>query len=101
MRVVFVARRVRTTFLFFSTDSISCAEMTCHARREYFGTRIAIFSQFYISSITQVKRIINLLPLDNFYPAISYRRVRNESGELLYMVLVTRYGPQSVASASG
>ena len=34
---------------------------------------------------------------------ISYRRVQREreSDELLYTVLVTRYGPQSVASASG
>ena len=31
---------------------------------------------------------------------MSRRRVRKESDELLCTVLVTRYGPQSVASAS-
>ena len=41
--------------------------------------------------------MISLLLLNNFYPVISYRRVRKEkeSDELLH----TRYGPQSVASA--
>ena len=32
---------------------------------------------------------------------MSYRRVQKESDELLYIGLVTRYGPQLVASASG
>ena len=44
---------------------------------------------------------INLLLLSNFYPVISYRRVQKISDELLFYDLVTRYGPQSVASASG
>ena len=35
------------------------------------------------------------------YPVIPYRRVQKESDELLDTVSVTRYGPQSVASASG
>ena len=54
--------------------------------------------------MTQAKQVINLLLLDNFYPVyqfLSYRRVQKESDELLYTVLVARYGPQSVASASG
>ena len=44
--------------------------------------------------------MINLLLLNNFYPMI-HRRIEKESVELLYYGLVTRYGPQSVASASG
>ena len=70
--------------------------MTCHAR-----PKIAIFSQLQVYlSTTQAKQIINLLLLNNLYLMISYRRVQKESDEL-YTVLVTRYGPQSVASASG
>ena len=46
-------------------------------------------------------KIMNLLLLDSFYPVTSYRQVRKESDELLYTVLVTRYGPQSVTNANG
>ena len=41
-----------------------------------------------------------LLLLNHFYPAISHRRVQKESDEFLCTVLVTRYGPRSVASAT-
>ena len=54
-----------------------------------FCPKIAIFSQFLsiVSSIlTQAKQIIYLLLLDNFYPAISYRRVQKENDKLLYTV---------------
>ena len=52
-------------------------------------------------SIIQAEQIIRLLLLNNFHPVISHRRVQpiKESGELLYTVLVTRYGPQSVKEA--
>ena len=43
-------------------------------------------SSRYILSITRTKQIINLLPLNNFYPVVSYRRVQRESDELLYTV---------------
>ena len=45
----------------------------------------------------------NKFILNNFYPVTSYRRVEKESDELLCvygLYTVTRYGPQSVASAS-
>ena len=45
----------------------------------------------------KAKQIINVLLLTNFYPVISYGRVQKGDDELLYTV--TRYGPQSVASA--
>ena len=61
--------------------------------------KIAIFSQLYLS-ITQAKEVINLSLLDNFRRVISCRQVQTESEESSYTVLVTRYGPQSVASAS-
>ena len=38
--------------------------------------------------------MINLLLRNNFYPVMMYRRVRKEMEELLYTVLVARYGPQ-------
>ena len=50
--------------------------------------------------MTQAKQIIHLLIIiNNFYPVILYRRVEEESDELYG--LVTRYGPQSVASVGG
>ena len=47
--------------------------------------------------------MMNLSLLNNFCPVTSYLRVqkKRESDEFLYTILVTRYGPQSVASASG
>ena len=48
----------------------------------------------YILNITQAKQLYKLI-VYNFYPAISYRRVRKESDDLSHTV--TRYGPQSVA----
>ena len=44
--------------------------------------------------------MINLLLLNNFYTAISYRRVQNGSDELLCTVSVTRHGLQSIANAN-
>ena len=38
--------------------------------------------------------------LNNFYPVISHRRAQKESVEFVVYGLVTRYGPQSAASAS-
>ena len=52
-----------------------------------------------VLSITQARQIINWLLFNNFYPVMSYQRVEEESDES-YTVLVTRYGPQSVASAT-
>ena len=45
----------------------------------------------------------NLLLLNNFYPVISLptSSKERESDELLYTALVTRYGPQSIASTIG
>ena len=81
----------------------SRAGMTCHARREFFVPKIAIFSQF--SSIFKYNpgKANNKL-LYNFYPVISYRTSskEKESDELLYRGSVTRYGPlEPVASAGG
>ena len=58
-----------------------------------------IFSQFQVYLSKASNKFVKLL-LNNFYPVMSRRRVRKESDELLCTVLVTRYGPQSVASAS-
>ena len=44
--------------------------------------------------------MIDLLLLDNFCPVISHRRVQKESDEFIVYGSVTRYGPQSVASAT-
>ena len=70
--------------------------MTCHARRESFVPKIAIFLQF------QVKQIINLLLLNNFYPMVSYDIDEFKRIATNYSIYssVTRYGPQSVASAT-
>ena len=58
---------------------------------------------FSVLTITQAKQIINLLLLNNFHPVMSYDIDQFEKGsdELLCTVLVTRYGPRSIASASG
>ena len=45
--------------------------------------------------------MINLLLLNNFCPVVSHGRVQKESDGFIVYGLVTRYGPQSVASASG
>ena len=68
--------------------------------RIFFSQNCNIFS---VLGITQAKQMINLSLLDNFYPVTSYRRVRKKKKEtkLLYTVLVTRYGPQSVAQRKG
>ena len=75
-----------------------------HARREFFLPKLLTFprSQVYLNAI-HAKQMISLLLLNNLYTAISYRRrsKEEESDELLYTVLVARYGPQSVGSARG
>ena len=43
--------------------------------------------------------MINLLLVNNFYPVMSHRRVQRKKEATNF--LVTRYGPQSVTSASG
>ena len=65
-----------------------------------FCPRIAIFFQFwvYLSTI-QAEQIINLLLLNNFYPVIMTGSKRKR--RIIVYGLVSRYGPQSVASASG
>ena len=66
--------------------------------------KIATLSQFQIYlNVAVEKQMISLLPLDNFCPVISYRRVENERKATNYCIRlgVTRYGPQSVASARG
>ena len=77
--------------------SPSCWPNLISCARIFFCSKIAIFSQFqvYLNKPKSAERIINLLLLNNFCPAISYRRDRKESEGL-----VTRYGPQSVASAT-
>ena len=69
--------------------------MTCHVRWETFAPKIAIF--ITILSITQAKRIINLLFLNNFYPVMSYRTSskRKRKRRIIVYSLVTRYGPQT------
>ena len=91
----------------------SCAGMTCHACREFFAPKLQYFLSFkYISlysnilsawvAITQAKQIINLLLLsNNFYLAISYRRVRKEIDELLYTVWSLVMVREPIASARG
>ena len=61
------------------------AGMTCHARREFFVSKIVIFpqSQVYSSKTKRAIQIINLLLLNNFYPVITYRRVQKESGRVV------------------
>ena len=56
-------------------------------------TTYSIFDTIYLN-IIQVKQMISLLPLNNFYPVISYRRVQKERDELSYTSSVTRYGPR-------
>ena len=75
----------------------SCAGMTCHVRREFFfAPQLQYFSQFYVYlSTTQAKQTINILLLNNFY--LSSKRKRR----IIVYGLATRYGSQSVASASG
>ncbi|KOX71901.1 hypothetical protein WN51_03046 [Melipona quadrifasciata] len=60
------------------------------------------FDLFSLLSIFKYNpgKMTNLLLLNNFYPVISYRPVRKEKRRIVVYGLVTRYGPQSVASAS-
>ena len=77
---------------------------SCYARRESFVPKLQYSLSFKYISVKQnrQKQIINLLLLDNFYQMISYRRVQKESDELFAVYgSVTRYDPQSVASARG
>ena len=73
--------------------------MTCHARGEFFCPKTYnIFSALgivkYNPGKTNNKFVKSLFT--NFYPDISHRQVQKESDVLLYAVLVTRYGPQSI-----
>ena len=45
----------------------------------------------------------SLLPLNNFYPAISHRRVqkKTESDEIIVYDTVTRYGPRTSCQRKG
>ena len=45
--------------------------------------------------------MISLLLLDNFYPVTSYRRAQEKQKATNNYGPVARYGPQSVAGASG
>ena len=57
----------------------SCAGMTRHARRGFFVTNCDIFSvSSMFKCVTQAKQMTSLLLLNHFYPAMSYRRVREE-----------------------
>ena len=82
---------------FFLSLLASCAGITCHARREIFLRKLRYFSQFL--STTQAKQMINLFTSQSF-PSGDVVRVGKESVELFVHGLVTRYGPQLVASAS-
>ena len=63
-----------------------------------FGPKIATFSQFQVYlNVTQAKQMINSLLLNNFDPVISTTWKRKQ--RIVVYGLVTRYGPQSVASA--
>ena len=80
----------------------SCPHLACCAGMTHVENLLSqncniIFSQFqvYFKYISQAKRVVNLFFLDNFYPVV-YRRVRKESDESLYTVLVARCGPQAV-----
>ena len=62
---------------------------SCHARRESFLPKMAIFPQFSVYlSITQAKQINNKYPIISIYTDEFEKRAK---------ILVTRYGPQSVA----
>ena len=70
----------------YGPQSVASANgMTCHVRREYFVPKLQYFLGILGIFITQTKQIISSLLLNNFYSVI-YRRVREESNELLYTV---------------
>ena len=75
-----------------------CFDLLLPRTPRNFRPEIATFS---VSSILEHNpgKIANLLLVNNFCPVVSYRRVQEESDELLHTV--ARYGPQSAARATG
>ena len=61
-----------------------------------FCSKIVIY--FLSFKYILVKQIVSLLLLNNFYPVISHQRAQKR--RIIVYGSVTRYGPQSVASAS-
>ena len=52
-----------------------------------FCPKIATFSQFQIySNVIQAKQMTSLLPVNNFYPVISYRRVQKKKKATNYCI---------------
>ena len=49
----------------------------------------------------QAKQMINLLLFNNFYPVISYRRVRKKKKNKATNCSVTRYGPRASCQRKG
>ena len=76
--------------------------MSCTSR--IFRPKIATFSQLQVYlNATQAKQMINLVLLNNSYPVdiIPTSSKEKESDEFIVHGSVARYGPQSIASASG
>ena len=58
-------------------ESVATATWLTSLMLRIFCPKIAVFSQFQVYlKITQAKRVTDLLRLNNFYPVMSYRRVR-------------------------
>ena len=88
------------------SSSNVCAGMTCHARRESLVQKLQRFLNFkYIQAyLSQAKQITNLLLLSKFLSSDEFYRtdgLKKKATNCCIRSLVTRYGPQSVASASG
>ena len=84
-------------FLFFR-KKLSLLVCTCSCTSRIVCPKLQYFLNFKYNP----DKIINLLLFNHFYSVISCRRVqkKTKSDELLCTVLVTRYGPQSIANAS-
>ena len=63
--------------------------------------KLIILSTLVALSITQTKQIVNSLLLNSFYPVNIIPTSSKRKRRTIVHGLVTRYGPQSVASASG
>ena len=78
----------------FNIKTVLMSGITCHARREIFCPKIEIFSQFQVYlSITQAEQMIW------WYHNDKYKK--KATNYCIIYGSVARYGPQSVASASG